>query len=108
MAWAVDLAPQEIDEDLEVVAADVAVAPHGIEQPIPCDDSPRGFRQALQDRELGSGELQLTTGPRDGSCGEIDRQVREAKTTPERLASAIRVRARTRARSTASENGLVT
>ena len=35
--------------------------------------------------------------------------VRSAKRNyPERLASAIRVRARTRARSTASENGLVT
>ena len=76
---AVNLAPQEIDEDLEIVAADLAVAPYGIEQPISGNDSSRGLRQALQNRELGSGEPQLTAGTRHGSCGEIDCQVREAE-----------------------------
>src|SRR5215211_6094473 len=79
MSRAVHLAPQEIDEDLEVVAADLAVAPDGIEQPIARDNASRGFCEALQDREFGSRELQLTTGTRHRSCAEIDREVREAK-----------------------------
>ena len=78
MPGAVDLAPQKIDEHLEIVAAHFTIAPHRVEQPVARDDPPRRPGQALQNGELRSGQFQLTVGPRDSPRAEIDGQVRKA------------------------------